>query len=59
VLLGYDLIAFHPDYAAMANYYGQGILVKAVAAFPFIGTFIMLFIHLLLLNDKKYRSKKI
>jgi len=59
VLMSYVLIAYHPDYTALVNCYGQGILIKAAASFPFIGASIMLLIQLALLKDKRCRSQKL
>jgi len=58
IVMSYAMIAFHPDCTALANFYGQGLLMKLLASFPFIGACIMLFINLIFLKDLRCRLVK-
>jgi hypothetical protein len=50
MLIGYVMVAFHPNCASLVAAFGQGYLTKLVVSFPFTGTCLILLINLSLMK---------
>jgi hypothetical protein len=51
-IIGYAMIAFHPDYARIISLWGQGYATRLLVSLPLIGACLLLFLTLALLISR-------